>query len=513
MKKKISKHTRVELLEALRHRYTDGSKKEKVRILDEFVAVAGYHRKHAVRLLGNHNHQDNLHDQTTHKRIYNEAVKEALIISWEVADRICSKRLKAIIPELIDAMERHKHIELHPEVRRLLLKVSAATIDRLLCEVRKKAHPHKKKSKSSKKVSTQVSVHTFGDWNSSPPGYCEIDFVAHNGGLTTGTFIHTLVATDICSGWIECIPLLSRDQTLVVEGLGVLRRQLPFLLLGIDSDNDSAFINDTLLGYCKNNDIRFTRSRPFRKNDQAWIEQKNGAVVRRFVGYDRFSGIVAGQALAQLYQAVRLYVNYFQPSFKLQEKYRQGAKAKRSYHTPATPCQRLLNSPLIAESIKERLRLQRIQLDPVKLLHQIRDKQAALAALASPEEHISGPGRTNLDQFLAQLPRLWHSGDARPTHWRNNIRKIRTWRTRKDPFKDVWVDVVLHGLQNEPDITAKELFERLQMKYPGEFTDGQLRTLQRRIREWRQIMAKKLVYSCMEMYDEHKEIVPVGTDT
>lgn len=513
MEKKISKHTKVELLEALRHRYANGSKKEKVRILDEFVAVAGYHRKHAVRLLGNHNHRDNPHNQTTGKRIYNEAVKEALIISWEAADRICSKRLKAIIPDLIDAMERHKHLELHPEVRRLLLKVSAATIDRILCEIRKKAHPHKKKRRSSKKISAQVSVHTFGDWNDPPPGYCEIDFVAHNGGLTTGTFIHTLVATDICSGWIECVPLLSRDQTLVAEGLDVLRRQLPFPLLGIDSDNDSAFINDTLLDYCKNNAVRFTRSRPFRKNDQAWVEQKNGAVVRRFVGYDRFSGIVAGQVLAQLYQAIRLYVNYFQPSFKLQEKHRQGAKAKRSYHTPATPCQRLLNSPHIEESTKGLLGLSRIQLDPVKLLHQIRDKQAALAALASPEEHITGPGRTSLDQFLAQLPRLWRSGDARPTHWRNNTRKIRTWRTRKDPFKDVWVDVVLRGLQNEPDITAKELFERLQMKYPGEFTDGQLRTLQRRVREWRQIMAKKLVYSCMEMHAEREEIVPVGANT
>lgn len=513
MRRKISKGTRAELLIALRSRYVNGSKREKMRILDEFVAIAGYHRKHAVRLLGNHSTRENCQKQVAGKRIYNEAVKEALIVVWEAADRICSKRLKAIMADLIDAMERHKHLELHPEVRRLLLKASAATIDRLLCEVKKKARPCKKKRKFSKKVSTQISVHTFGDWNDPLPGYCEIDFVAHSGGIMSGTFVHTLVATDICSGWIECISLLSRDQTLVTEGLDVLRHQLPFPLLGIDSDNDSAFINDTLLDYCKNNTIRFTRSRPFRKNDQAWVEQKNGAVVRRFVGYDRFSGIVAGQVLAQLYRAVRLYVNYFQPSFKLQDKHREGAKTKRSYLMPATPYQRLLNSPSIKESTKEHLKLQRIQLDPVKLLHQIRDKQAALAALASPKEHITGPGRTSLDQFLAQLPRLWQSGDARPTHWRNNTQKIRTWRTRKDPFEEVWVDVVLKGLQNEPDITAKELFERLQMRYPGQFADGKLRTLQRRVKEWRQIMAKDLVYSYTKLNSEGDETAPVSVNT
>ena len=125
--------------------------------------------------------------------------------------------------------------------------------------------------------------------------------MAHGGGSMAGNFIQTLVGTDVCSEWIECIPLLAREQSLVVEAIDVLSRQFPFPLLGIDSDNDSAFINDTLLGYCETHGIEFTRSRPFRKNDQAWVEQKNGAVVRRFVGYDRFSGIVVGQALAHLY--------------------------------------------------------------------------------------------------------------------------------------------------------------------------------------------------------------------
>lgn len=508
MAKKTSKNTRNELIKILRKRYAGASKKEKTRILDEFVVVAEYHRKHAVRLLGNQFDSEKPNRPITSRRIYTEAVKQALIISWEAADRICSKRLKALIPDLIDSMEYHKHLELNSEVRQRLLKISAASIDRLLSEIRKRAHPHKKKRKSSKKVSSQVPMHTFADWNNPTPGYLEIDFVVHSGGSMSGKFIHTLVATDVCSGWIECIPLLSRDQALVVEGLDALRRQLPFPLLGIDSDNDSAFINDTLLDYCKGHGIKFTRSRPFRKNDQAWIEQKNGAVVRRFVGYDRFSGVVAGQAMAHLYQNVRLYVNYFQPSFKLQEKERQGAKIKRLYYKPATPCNRLTNHPNIEQSTKKSFQSQRMQLDPVRLLHQIRDYQAALAALASPDDHTTGPGRTSLEQFLAQLPQLWQYGDARPTHQRN-ISKTRSWRTRKDPFKEVWLDI-LNWLQNEPDATAKEIFKLLRNKYPGSFADNQLRTLQRRIREWRQIMAKKLVYSCLDMNIECRETTSVA---
>ncbi|RKY43220.1 MAG: hypothetical protein DRP85_00010 [Candidatus Makaraimicrobium thalassicum] len=163
MAKKTSKNTRNELIKILRKRYVVASKKEKTRILDEFVVVAEYHRKHAVRLLGNQSDSEKPNKSITSKRIYTEAVKQALIISWEASDRICSKRLKALMPDLIDSMEYHKHLELNPEVRQRLLKISAASIDRLLSEIRKKAHPHKKKRKSSKKVSSQVPMHTFAD--------------------------------------------------------------------------------------------------------------------------------------------------------------------------------------------------------------------------------------------------------------------------------------------------------------------------------------------------------------
>ena len=311
-----------------------------------------------------------------------------------------------------------------------------------------------------------------------------------------GSFIHTLITTDVSSGWTEFIHLLAREQSLVVEGLDAIFQHIPFPVLGIDSDNDSAFINDTLLTFCQKHNVEVTRSRAYHKNDQAWIEQKNGAVIRRMVGHERFSGIVAGQALAHLYQAARLYVNYFQPSFKLRKKMRNGAKVKRTYDPPATPCDRLLRHPAVDDQIKEKLRVQRKQLDPVELLHRIREGQSALAALASTDSSPQGLGRESLDQFLAQLPRLWQAGEVRPTH-RTKSTKPRHWRTRKDPFEAVWYDV-LCWLQQDPDVTVKGLFERLQDEYPGSFPDGQLRTLQRRVKEWRKIMARQLVYACID---------------
>jgi transposase InsO family protein len=485
---KISKPTRRELLGALLERYQIASKPDKSKILNEFIDLTRCHRKHAIRLLTGDGPvmSEAIRPGRT---IYSAAVRQALVVLWEAADRICGKRLKAILPGLISAMERHGHLALDPNVRQLLLAVSPATIDRLLTPIRGTAG-RRKKRKSTTKTSREIPVRTFADWNAPAPGFLEIDFVAHGGDSMEGTFLWSLAATDVCSGWTEVVPLVAREQSLVVEGLEVIRRQLPVPVLGIDSDNDSAFINETLQGYCKERKIEFTRSRPYHKNDQAWIEQKNGSVVRRFVGYRRFSGLIAGQCLARLGQLVRLYVNYFQPSFKLLSKTRDGAKIKKRYHKPATPCERLLAHPSVSDAAKEALRAGLAPLDPADLLHQIREGQAALAALGSGDlSH--GPERQSLEEFLAKLPELWREGEVRPTH-RNAPSSPRTWRTRKDPFEEVWPEILL-WLQHDPDSTAKSLMDRLQRDFPGRFPDVQLRTLQRRVREWRDVMAKSLV--------------------
>ena len=226
--------------------------------------------------------------------------------------------------------------------------------------------------------------------------------MAHCGGTLSGSFIHSLVATDICTGWTEAVPLLARSSPWWSRAEGH-RGQLPFPVLGIDSDNDSVFINQTLMEYCADRGIEFTRSRAYRKNDQAWIEQKNGSVVRRFAGHDRYSGQIAGQTMVHLYQAVRLHVNYFQPSFKLLEKIRDGARVIKRYSPPATPCDRLMQGDTITAKTKEELNVYRAGLDPVALLRSIRE--APVGDGSNVLTQLQGaPHSESIDRLLAACP-------------------------------------------------------------------------------------------------------------
>ena len=349
-----------------------------------------------------------------------------MIVIWEAADRICGKRLKAALPHLVESMERHGHLALDPEVRGRLLGASAATLDRLLKPIRPTAGSRRRRRRRQS-MGKRIPVRTYNDWDRPPPGFLEIDLVAHCGGPLSGSFIHSLVATDICTGWTEAVPLLAREQSLVVEGLGAIGQRLPFPSRGIDSDNDGVFINETLIQYCTDRGIEFTRSRAYRSNDQAWIEQKNGSVVRRFIGHDRYSGQVAGQTMAHLYEALRRYVNFFQPSFKLIDKTRDCATTVKHYSQPTTPCDRLMQHDATSDEMKDALKEYRARLDPVLLLHTSREAQSALVAATAPEVRETPPGES-LEYFLAKLPRLWRQGEVRPTHAARG-RGPRHWRT------------------------------------------------------------------------------------
>ena len=231
----ISKMAKKELLATIRERYQESGKRDKGRILDEFTAVIGLHRKHAIRLLaGSH---DGREERTSleGRRVYDEAVREAVIVVWEASDRICGKRLKATLPSLVESMERHGHLELDSLVRQRLLTASASTLDRLFKPVRATAGSRRRRPRR-KSRSHRVPVRTYNDWNIPSTGFLEIDMVAHCGGPLSGSFIHSLVATDICTGWTEAVPLLARDQSLVLEGLAAIGRQLPFPIRGIDSE-------------------------------------------------------------------------------------------------------------------------------------------------------------------------------------------------------------------------------------------------------------------------------------
>ena len=337
-----------------------------------------------------------------------------------------------------------------------------------------------------------MPVRTYNDWDRPPRGFLEIDLVAHCGCPLSGSFIHSLVATDICTGWTEAVPLLAREQSLVVAGLEAIGRQLPFSILGIDSDYDSVFINESLVTYCADRGIEFTRSPAYRGNDQACIEQKNGSVVRRFVGHDRYSGQVAGQTMAYLYEAPRLYVNFLQPSFKLIDKTRDGSTTVKRYSHPTTPCDRLIQHDTTGVEMTAALQTYRAELDPVIMLHSIREAQSALMA-ATTQEVRETPAGESLQRFLAKFPGLWRQGEVHRTH-AARVREPRHWRTRKDPLEGVWGEVLV-WLQVEPDATGKALMARLQSKHPDRFTAAQLRTMQRRVKEWRSIVAKNLVYA------------------
>jgi hypothetical protein len=289
--------------------------------------------------------------------------------------------------------------------------------------------------------------------------------------------------------------LLVREQKLLSEVLTELRRLLPFDLLGFDTDNDSVFLNETVRDYCQDAGIEFTRCRPYRKNDQAHVEQKNGSVVRRIVGYRRLEGLEAAAALAQLYSTVRLFVNFFQPSFKLVGKERDGARVRKRYHPPATPCQRLLADPRTPESVRAALALTCAQLDPVRLLRDMRSAQQRLVDIADSSRMSSAPAfNQSLEQFLSGLRTAWREGEIRPTAIPKA--KPKRGRRRPDPLVNV-TDTLRAWFDEEPWRTSRELLERLQAEQPEEYPDQLLRTLQRRMKIWRSEKAHTIVFGPM----------------
>jgi hypothetical protein len=492
MARTVSTETRQDLLQAVRDRYRGSLKDEKLRILDEFVAVTGYHRKHIIRLF-NAAPVASGPGRRARLPVYDEAVREAIVVLWEASDRVCGKRLKPLLPLLVTALERHGHLTLDVTVRARVLAASAATLDRMLRSTRASVSGQRVRRRAVPAVQKNVPVRTFAEWDDPQPGDMEADLVSHGGDSATGSFVHTLTLTDVASGWTECVALVVRDGALVAAALEQLRQTMPFPLRGFDTDNGGEFMNETVAAYCHTHGIPCTRSRPYHKNDQAWVEQKNGSVVRRLVGYRRLEGLAAAAALSRLYAASRLFVNFFQPSFKLASKTRVGAKVRKTYHAPETPYARLLVSAAVPDVMKDRLRAVAIQLDPLRLLEEIRSVQHHLAALAAGETTHVSRAEGNLGAFLAGLATAWQHGEVRATH-RRTPRPARDWRTRKDPFESAW-PCVRAWLEAEPDRIGRELFVRLQDELPGVFPDNQLRTFQRRVREWRHAAARQLVFA------------------
>ncbi len=375
----MSFRAKRELLVQTAPRYGAAPPQQKRAILDEFVAATGYARKYAIRLLGQPTVPRPAPIARPRARSYGPAVVEALTVTWAAANYVCAKRLVPFLPELVASLERHGHLTLDAEVRTQLLTLSAATADRLLRPVRERARPRGiGTTKAGTLLKHKVPIRTFAEWDEVRPGFMEADLVAHCGTRAEGPYLSSLVLTDVATGWTECLPLLRHGYDDVIRALDQVRLLLPFPLRGLDTDNGSEFLNYPVLEYCARAEITFTRGRAYRKNDQCYVEQKNGSIVRQIVGYDRFEGELAYHQLAELYGALRLYVNFFQPSLKLLLKRRDGSQVYRRYDAARTPFQRLLTADILDTATRARLVARYEALDPVQALRRLQQLQEAL---------------------------------------------------------------------------------------------------------------------------------------
>ena len=378
----LSMAVRKEVTKQLARRYERASKKEKGQILSELCGLTGWTRRHARRALTEVLRPTERTRPVPRVPVYGPEVLRPLYRIWALLNGPAGKRLAPFMSEIVEVLERVGELEVDSEVRAKLVRMSAATIDRALAPERARLRV---KGRSGTKPGTllkrQIPIRTFAEWNETSPGFCEIDLVAHEGGDPSGEFCQTLTLTCVNTGWTEVRALQNKAQRWCLEALADIEATLPFPLLGLDSDNGAEFINAQLYRYCIDRGITFTRSRPYRKNDNCFVEQKNWPVVRQQVGYARYDTPGELQVLTELYTSLRLCVNFFQPQMKLVSKSRQGAKVTRRYDAARTPYRRVLDSPAITAEAKEALTRTFLELNPVELQRAIGRCQDRLLAL------------------------------------------------------------------------------------------------------------------------------------
>lgn len=380
--------TRKRITQEVAKRYRKACKKEKGRMLDEFCALTGYNRSYAAGVLRKgppskgRDRRPPLRpvgSRRGRKPVYTAEVRKYLVKVWAILDCPCGKRLVAAMPHTLEALERFGEIRLKDEVREKLLSASASTCDRLLAPERRKLRlKSRHKTKPGSLLKHQIPVRTFEEWNEGRVGFMETDLVGHDGGQASGDYCQSLDATDVKSGWTELRALRNKAQVWTHQAIDDIREKLPFPLSGLDSDNGSEFINAHLKRYCEEYGITFTRSRPWRKNDSCYVEQKNWTAVRRYVGYFRYDTEEQLLLLNQLYEVLCPYLNFFQPQARLLEKVREGSRVKKRYDQPKTPYQRILEDPEVDEVIKRKLRRKYKKLNPAQLMREINSLQRKL---------------------------------------------------------------------------------------------------------------------------------------
>jgi hypothetical protein len=388
---RLTMKERQSVIVVMQERYQKAGKKQKRQILDECCRLTGYHRAYASHLLSHYKPtpkrkktESPSSGKKTATPYYDGKVKQALVIIWVIMDCICGKRLQPILSEIIPILEKHRELKLTREIREKLLRISSATIDRLLAEEKKTLSAGSRShTKPGTLLKRQIPIRTFSEWDDARPGFVEVDLVAHDGGDINGEYLFTLDLTDVCTGWTETMAVRNKAQVAVFEALLEIRQRLPFDLLGIDSDNGGEFINHHFLRFCLKEKITFTRARDYRKNDNCFVEQKNYSVVRRNVGYLRYETQPELELLNELYRHLRLYSNFFQPVMKLRSKEREGARVRKKYDLAQTPYRRILASTKVEKRKKEQLKRVYQNLNPAHLKREITRLQNQLVDLAT----------------------------------------------------------------------------------------------------------------------------------
>ncbi len=416
----MDRHFAHELARKMQREYQTAGKAQKARILDDFCRLTAYHRKAAIRLLGHPIGAKAQRDKPGPAPRYGDDVQKALKTLWEASGHICSKRLQPFIPELLGCLERHQEINLELQVRQRVLQLSPSTIDRLLqpykARFRRQPRTH---SDAPSAIKSQVPIRTFGEWAKVPVGCLQADLVAHCGDSTEGFYLYTLVTIDVHTGWLATRPVWGKYQDRVVGALENVRRELPFPLQSLHTDNGGEFLNHKVWPWCQQHGIRLSRGRPYRKNDQAYVEQRIWYAVRQVIGYDRYCSQETFALLEKAHRLICLHHNLFQPISKVLVKQRTGAKVTRTYDTPQTAYQRLMQSGVLNEAKRRSLAQVYATTNPVRLRAEIEAtlrklwdacrgvdnswSDSALAITRARDQAKSGPFRGRVSPLLDSL--------------------------------------------------------------------------------------------------------------
>ncbi len=388
----MTEPARREYAAVMRARYQHANRRERGRLLDEYCRTTGCHRKAAIRRL---RRRPGPRGQAPGRPVQYVPRDLAAVLerAWLASDQLSGKLLRPILPTLLTALATRHGLPIAPTVQAALTRASAATLDRLLRPLRRRRpRQPRRRAPALTALRAQVPRRTWSEWTGVAPGALQGDLVLHCGESTAGRYCATLVAVDVATSWTELQALWDLHHQRVTGAIQHVHARLPFSLREWHSDNGSEFINAALLGWCRRHGVRFTRGRPYRKNDQAWVEQRNGLLVRRLVGYDRYSSRAAWALLQRLYGLLRLQPNFFRPMRKLLSKRRLGSKVLKRYDAAQTPDQRVLAAGGLTPEQRQALAAQFHALDPITLARDIQrtlDQLWPLADTRSPRQETA----------------------------------------------------------------------------------------------------------------------------